>query len=48
LGFIDTLKKTNLLFEQEIKIMDDYYEFMLLDGIVISPLIYTKGEWNTK
>ena len=28
--------------------MDDYYELELSEGIVISPLIYTKRDWNTK
>jgi len=28
--------------------MDDYYELELSEGIVISPLIYSKIEWNTK
>ena len=42
------LNQSNISFEQETKIMDDYYELELSDGIVISPLIYTKSDWNTK
>ena len=42
------LNQTNLSFEQETQIMDDYYELELSAGIVISPLIYTKMEWDTK
>ncbi|NJN28259.1 MAG: nucleotidyltransferase domain-containing protein [Cyclobacteriaceae bacterium] len=42
------LNQPNLSFEQETKIMDDYYELELAEGIVISPMIYTKNDWNTK
>ena len=42
------LNQTNIPFEQETKIMDDYYELELSENIVISPLIYTKRDWNTK
>lgn len=42
------LNQMNIPFEQETKIMDDYYELELAENIVISPLIYTKNDWNTK
>ncbi|MFC2138555.1 nucleotidyltransferase domain-containing protein [Bacteroidota bacterium] len=42
------LNQSNISVEQETKIMDDYYELELSDSIVISPLIYTKNDWNTK
>ena len=42
------LNQTNITFEQETKIMDDYYELDLSENIVISPLIYSKKDWNTK
>lgn len=42
------LNQRYIPFEQETKIMDDYYELELSNGIVISPLIYTKRDWNTK
>ena len=42
------LNQANISFKQETKIMDDYYELELSEGIVISPLIYTKRDWNTK
>lgn len=42
------LNKSGISFEQETKIMDDYYELELDSGIVISPIIYTKHDWNTK
>lgn len=42
------LNQSKLSFEQETKIMDEYYELELSEGIVISPLIYTKTDWNSK
>lgn len=42
------LNQSNITFEQETSIMDNYYELELLEDIVISPLIYTKQEWETK
>ena len=42
------LNQSDIPFEQETKIMDDYYELELSEGIVISSLIYSKKEWNTK
>lgn len=42
------LNQSRITFEQETKIMDDYYELELSTGIVISPLIYTKKDWETK
>lgn len=42
------LNQNNLSFEQETKIMDDYYDLELSAGVVISPLIYTKSDWETK
>lgn len=42
------LNQPHLPIEQETKIMDDYYEFELSTGVVVSPLIYTKIDWNSK
>ncbi len=40
------LNKTQVSFEEETKIMDDFYELELETGEVISPLIYTKTDWE--
>lgn len=42
------LNRVNIPFEEETKIMDEYYELELSEGIVISPLIYTISDWETK
>lgn len=38
----------NIPFDLEIKVMDDFYEVELETGVVISPLIYAKSDWNEK
>ena len=40
------LNKEQISFEEETQIMDDFYELELETGEVISPLIYTKTEWE--
>jgi predicted nucleotidyltransferase len=40
------LNKTKISFEEETKIMDDFYELELETGEIISPLIYTKLDWE--
>lgn len=42
------LNQIDLSFKQETQIIDDYYQLELSQGIVISPIIYTKQEWDTK
>jgi len=42
------LNQPSIPLEQETKIMDDYYEFELSAGIVITPMIYTKSDWNSR
>lgn len=42
------LNKKNISFSMETKFMDDFYELELETGEVISPLIYSKEEWNAK
>jgi len=42
------LNQKSLSFEQETKIMDEYYELELSEDIIISPLVYTQAEWNSK
>ena len=42
------LNQSNITFEEETRIMDEYYELELSEGIVISPMIYTKIDWNNK
>lgn len=32
---------------KEIAIMDDFYELELQTGAIISPLVYSKNDWNT-
>ncbi len=34
-------------FDIEIKLMDEFYELELETGAIISPLIYSKTDWNT-
>lgn len=38
--------KTNLTFEYETELMDNFYDIELETGEVISPLIYNKEDWN--
>lgn len=40
------LNVINLSFDFETKLMDELYEIELETGEVISPLIYTKKDWN--
>ena len=42
------LNLKNVPFELETKIMDDFYELELETGEVISPLIYSKNDWNKR
>ena len=42
------LNQPEVSFNQETEIMDDYYDLELSSGVVISPIIYSKKEWNTK
>lgn len=42
------LNQNKITFEIETQIMDKYYDLELATGVVISPLIYSKKEWNTK
>lgn len=42
------LNLKNVPFDLETKIMDDFYELELETGEVISPLIYSKNDWNKK
>lgn len=42
------LKKDNITNQLEIKITDPLYEIEFETGEVISPMIYSEKEWNTK
>lgn len=42
------LNSKNIPFSLETKLMDDFYEIELETGEVISPLIYSKVEWEKK
>ena len=42
------LNLKNITFELETKIMDDFYELELETGEIMSPLIYSKTDWNNK
>lgn len=42
------LNQPNIPFEFETKFMDEFYELELETGEVISPLIYSKNEWDLK
>jgi predicted nucleotidyltransferase len=41
------LSRQNISFDLETKIMDDFYEIELETGQVISPLIYSKYDWQS-
>jgi predicted nucleotidyltransferase len=41
------LNSQNLTFDFETKVMNDFYDIELETGEVISPMIYTKADWNT-
>ena len=40
------LNTNSVSFSQETKLMDDFYDLELETGEVISPLVYSKSEWN--
>lgn len=42
------LNQNQISFSTETKLMDDFYELELETGEIISPLIYSKEDWNTK
>jgi len=42
------LNRQNIPFDLETKVMDDFYDVELKTGVVISPLIYSKSDWNEK
>lgn len=42
------LNAAKLPFNNEKKILDDFYELELESGEVFSPLIYTKSDWENK
>lgn len=42
------LNSKKIPFSLETKIMDEFYEIELETGEIISPLIYSKEEWNIK
>ena len=41
------LNSQNLTFDFETRVMNDFYEIELETGEIISPMIYTKTDWNT-
>lgn len=41
------LNKSNIPFDFETKFMDKFYELELETGKIISPLIYSKKDWNS-
>lgn len=41
------LNKPNVSFEFETKFMDEFYELELETGEIISPLIYSKKDWDS-
>jgi predicted nucleotidyltransferase len=42
------LNSDEIPFNLETKIMDDFYDIELETGQIISPLIYTKKDWDNK
>jgi len=38
----------NISFDLETKVMDDFYDVELHTGTIISPMIYSKSDWNEK
>ncbi|MCP4552988.1 MAG: nucleotidyltransferase domain-containing protein [Bacteroidetes bacterium] len=42
------LNSKSISFDIETKLMDDFYELELETGEIISPLIYSKADWNDK
>jgi predicted nucleotidyltransferase len=41
------LNKPNVPFEFETKFLDEFYELELETGEIISPLIYSKNDWDS-
>lgn len=41
------LNSQNITFDFETRVMNDFYDIELETGEVISPMIYTKTDWNT-
>lgn len=42
------LNRQGIPYELETKFMDDFYELELETGVIISPLIYSRTDWNNK
>jgi predicted nucleotidyltransferase len=42
------LNLQSIPFDLETKVMDDFYDVELETGAVISPLIYSKSDWNER
>ena len=42
------LNRQNISFALETKVMDDFYDVELETGALISPLIYSKSDWNER
>ncbi|NJK97226.1 MAG: nucleotidyltransferase domain-containing protein [Chloroflexia bacterium] len=42
------LNRQHISFDLETEVMDDFYDVELETGAVISPLIYTKSDWNER
>lgn len=42
------LNSKNITFDIETKLMDDFYELELETGEIISPLVYSKTDWESK
>jgi predicted nucleotidyltransferase len=46
--FLVLLNAKNISFDYETRFLDNLYEIELETGEVLSPLIYSKQEWDTK
>jgi predicted nucleotidyltransferase len=42
------LNRQNIPFDVETEVMDDFYDVELETGAVISPLIYSKSDWDER
>jgi predicted nucleotidyltransferase len=42
------LNSRNVSFDLEKKFMDEFYELELETGEIISPLVYTRNDWNER
>lgn len=42
------LNNKQITFDFETKLMDEFYDIELETGAIISPLIYSKADWNEK